>query len=88
MLIKAADGAVSITGTDFEVQLVATIDGIDIEQEGAATVPARKFAEFGGLWWRAPLFPLVVEGDRTIVRPGRSRFALATLPVDKFSQTR
>ena len=84
VLIKAADGAVSITGTDLEVQLVATIDGIDIEQEGAATVPARKLADI----WRslvegAPV-SMGVEGDRTIVRSGRSRFALATLPVDEF----
>ena len=53
VLIKAADGAVSITGTDLEVQFVATVDGIDIEQEGAVTVPARKLADI----WRS-----LVEG--------------------------
>ena len=84
VLIKAADGAVSITGTDLEVQLVATIDGIDIEQEGAATVPARKLADIWRALGEGAPVSLVVEGDRTIVRSGRSRFALATLPVDEF----
>ena len=34
LLVRAADGAVSITGTDLEVQLVASVDGIEVEQEG------------------------------------------------------
>ena len=53
LLVRAADGVVSFTGTDLEVQLVASIDGIEVEQEGSATIPARKLADI----WRS-----LVEG--------------------------
>ncbi|MEC8833473.1 MAG: DNA polymerase III subunit beta, partial [Pseudomonadota bacterium] len=86
LLVKAADGAVSITGTDLEVQLVASIEGVDIEQEGSATIPARKLADI----WRSLVegaeVSVAVENTRTIVRSGRSRFALATLPVEEFPE--
>ena len=86
LLVKAADGAVSITGTDLEVQLVASIEGVDVEQEGSATIPARKLADI----WRSLVegaeVSVAVENTRTIVRSGRSRFALATLPVEEFPE--
>ena len=84
LLVRAADGVVSITGTDLEVQLVASVDGIDVEQEGSATIPARKLADIWRSLVEGAQVSVAVEGTRTIVRSGRSRFALATLPVDEF----
>ena len=86
LLVKAADGVVSITGTDLEVQLDASVEGVDVEQEGSATIPARKLADI----WRSLVegaeVSVVVESSRTIVRSGRSRFVLATLPVEEFPE--
>tara|TARA_B110000014_G_C20103714_1_gene579931 strand:- start:518 stop:1621 length:1104 start_codon:yes stop_codon:yes gene_type:complete len=84
LLVRAADGVVSITGTDLEVQLVASVEGIDVEQEGSATIPARKLADIWRSLVEGAQVSVAVEGTRTIVRSGRSRFALATLPVDEF----
>ncbi|MAN92623.1 MAG: DNA polymerase III subunit beta [Chloroflexi bacterium] len=84
LLVRAADGVVSFTGTDLEVQLVASIDGIEVEQEGSATIPARKLADIWRSLVEGSKVSVAVEGTRTIVRSGRSRFALATLPVDEF----
>jgi len=84
LLVRAADGAVSITGTDLEVQLVASVDGIEVEQEGSATIPARKLADIWRSLVEGAQVSVALEGSRTIVRSGRSRFALATLPVDEF----
>ncbi|MED5554600.1 MAG: DNA polymerase III subunit beta [Pseudomonadota bacterium] len=84
LLVRAADGVVSFTGTDLEVQMVASIDGIEVEQEGSATIPARKLADIWRSLVEGSKVSVAVEGTRTIVRSGRSRFALATLPVDEF----
>ncbi|MEZ5558547.1 MAG: DNA polymerase III subunit beta [Pseudomonadales bacterium] len=84
LLVVAKDGVVSLTGTDLEVELVAVADGVAIEQEGAATIPARKLAD---IWRSLPESAEVsvqIEGDRAILRSGRSRFALATLPAGDF----
>ena len=84
LLVEAAGDRVSITGTDLEVELVASVSGVEIEQEGSVTIPARKLAD---IWRSLPeeaSVSVAVDGDRTIVRSGRSRFTLATLPVADF----
>ncbi len=84
LLVVARDGALSLTGTDLEVELVAVDDGVSIEQEGETTIPARKLAD---IWRSLPEGAEVsvsIEADRAVVRSGRSRFALATLPAADF----
>jgi len=84
LLVTAKDGVLSMTGTDLEVELVANVsEGVEIESEGEATLPARKLVD---IWRSLPdnaKVSIVVEGDRAIIRSGRSRFTLATLsPTD------
>ena len=84
LLISARDGTLSLTGTDLEVELVARESGVDIQQEGETTIPARKLAD---IWRSLPEEAQVtveVSGDRATVRSGRSRFTLATLPAQDF----
>jgi DNA polymerase III subunit beta len=83
-VIAGSDG-VAITGTDLEVELVARLnDGVDVANAGQATIPARKLTD---IWRSLPDGSTVtvdVERDRAIVRSGRSRFSLATLPAADF----
>lgn len=84
LLVVAEGGALSLTGTDLEVELVAVERGVAIQDEGQATIPARKLAD---IWRSLPEgaeVAVTVEGDRAIVRSGRSRFTLATLPAADF----
>ena len=84
LLISARDGVLTMTGTDLEVELVAREGGVDIQQEGEITIPARKLAD---IWRSLPEDAQVtveVSGDRATVRSGRSRFTLATLPAEDF----
>lgn len=84
LLLVAREGTLTLTGTDLEVELVALTDAVTIIEEGEATVPARKLAD---IWRSLPEgceVTLSVEADRAIVRSGRSRFALATLPAADF----
>jgi DNA polymerase III subunit beta len=85
-LLVVADGQrVSFTGTDLEVELVADVtEGVSIVQSGQATIPARKLTD---IWRSLPDgadVSVQIEGDRAIVRSGKSRFALATLPTTDF----
>jgi DNA polymerase-3 subunit beta len=84
LLVVAKDGVLSLTGTDLEVELVAVAAAVVVDQDGEATIPARKLAD---IWKSLPddaEVSVSFEGDRAIVRSGRSRFSLATLPASDF----
>lgn len=83
LLVKATDNKLEITGTDLEVELVAECEA-KVEQIGEATLPARKLADIWRSLGDGAEVTVAVEGDRAIVRSGRSRFSLATLPAADF----
>lgn len=85
LLVKATANRLEFTGTDLEVELVVTCDAA-IEQEGEATIPARKLADIWRSLGEGAEVSVVVDGDRATVRAGRSRFSLATLPAAEFPQ--
>jgi DNA polymerase III subunit beta len=81
LLVRADADGISLTGTDLEVELVFQLrQGVRVETPGTATIPARKLADI----WRAlpegAEVAIQLDGDRAVIRSGRSRFALATLP--------
>ena len=84
LLIEATGDTVSLTGTDLEVEVVVTVSGIKVDKEGSATVPARKLAD---IWRSLPdqaTVSMDTEENRTIVRSGKSRFTLSSLPSADF----
>ncbi len=85
LLVNADSDGLSLTGTDLEVELNARVaDGVAVDQAGQQTLPARKLAD---IWRSLPDGAKVTvqsDGDRAVVRSGRSRFTLATLPVADF----
>src|SRR5579859_4003868 len=83
VLLSARDNRLSITGTDLEVELVATTT-VSLQQGGDITVPGRKLLDiFRALPEKANV-ALSTEGERMTVKAGRSRFTLATLPSAEF----
>ena len=83
ILVVATEDRLEITGTDLEVQLVASCDAT-VEQPGAATMPARKLADIWRSLGDGSEVQVSIEKDRALVRSGRSRFTLATLPAADF----
>jgi DNA polymerase III subunit beta len=83
LLFKATEQGLEITGTDLEVELVAQCDAT-IDQTGEATLPARKLADIWRSLGEGAEVTVAVEGERAVVRSGRSRFSLATLPAADF----
>ncbi|MGL9733993.1 MAG: DNA polymerase III subunit beta [Symbiopectobacterium sp.] len=84
LLLQVTDGALSLTGTDLEMEMVAKIPLSQAHESGATTVPARKLFDICcGLPDDAEI-TITLEGDRMLVRSGSSRFSLSTLPASDF----
>ncbi|HUN27637.1 MAG TPA: DNA polymerase III subunit beta [Steroidobacteraceae bacterium] len=83
VLLSARDGRLSITGTDLEVELVASHE-VAVQQPGDVTIPGRKLVDIFRSLPEQAAVSVTTEGDRATVRAGRSRFTLATLPAPEF----
>ncbi|TFH87570.1 DNA polymerase III subunit beta [Billgrantia azerbaijanica] len=84
VLIQVDPDQVALTGTDLEVELIGRTAASQVEVPGAVTVPARKLMDIcKSLPDQAELHFSLEEG-RAVLRSGRSRFTLSTLPVAEF----
>lgn len=85
--IQANDQALRITGSDSEVELVASTtltEGACLEA-GETTVPARKLMDICKSLPSAALIDLhITEDQRCILKTGNSRFVLGTLPAEDY----
>lgn len=85
--IQVTEQALTITGSDLEVELVASTtlaDGACL-QAGETTVPARKLVDICKSLPNAALIDLhITEDQRCILKSGNSRFVLGTLPADDY----
>lgn len=76
--------SLELVGTDLEVEMDIRLSGVDVQREGEATIPARKLADIVRSFGEGVGVSFETEGDRTIIRSGRSRFLLSTLPASDF----
>jgi len=84
LLLQVTEGSLLLTGTDLEMEMVAKVALSQPHEVGATTVPARKFFDIcRGLPDGAEI-SVALDGDRMLVRSGRSRFSLSTLPATDF----
>jgi DNA polymerase-3 subunit beta len=83
VLLSARDNRLSITGTDLEVELVATKQ-VSVQQAGDVTIPGRKLLDIFKSLPEKTSVTLSTEGERVSIRGGRSRFTLSSLPATDF----
>jgi DNA polymerase III subunit beta len=83
VLLGVRDGQLSITATDLEVELVASTD-VTVVDGGDITVPGRKFLDILRALPEKVAVSLSVEGEKIVIKAGRSRFSLSTLPAADF----
>src|SRR6204780_842469 len=83
VLLSVRDGQVSITATDLEVELVAATE-VTVQKAGDITVPGRKLLDILRALPEKVTVSLVVEGEKVVIKAGRSRFSLSTLPAADF----
>jgi len=83
VLLSANDNRLSVTGTDLEVELVATAS-IAVQHNGSITVPGRKLLDIFRALPEKTNVTLSSEGERLSLRAGRSRFTLSSLAAAEF----
>ncbi len=84
LLLDVSDGQLSLTGTDLEVEMVANIALTQPHELGATTVPARKFLDICRGLPEGATITVTLDEERILIRSGRSRFSLSTLPASDF----
>jgi DNA polymerase-3 subunit beta len=83
VLLSVEGGRLSITATDLEVELVSGTD-VSVLQPGDITVPGRKLLEILRALPERSSVSLAGEGEKMVIKAGRSRFSLSTLPASEF----
>jgi DNA polymerase III subunit beta len=83
VLLVARGEKLTVTGTDLEVELVAAT-AVTVQQAGDVTVPGRKLLEIIRMLPEKANVTLARESERVIVKAGRSRFTLSSLPASEF----
>lgn len=77
------DGVMQLTGTDLEIELVATTR-TSASSAGAVTVPGRKLYDICRALPPEAMVEVTQEGDKAQIKSGKSRFTLTTLPAADF----
>jgi DNA polymerase-3 subunit beta len=83
VLVTANANGLTITATDLEVELSAT-GNIQVQDTGEITIPGRKLLDIVKALPEKANVTFAVEGERVLIRSGKSRFTLATLPASDF----
>src|SRR6218665_454615 len=84
-VLLVVDGQqLSLTGTDLEVELVGRVVLEDRGEPGEITVPARKLMDICKSLPNDALIDIKVDEQKLVVKAGRSRFTLSTLPANDF----
>lgn len=83
VLMRQQKGQLTLTGTDLEVEVIASTK-TDGGSDGEMTVPARKLLDIcRGLPADATI-KISLKGEKAVVRSGKSRFTLVTMPSTDF----
>ncbi|WP_434592418.1 DNA polymerase III subunit beta [Streptomyces sp. A5-4] len=82
LLLKAEEGALSLSGFDYEVSARVSVDA-DVEEDGIVLVSGRLLADICRALPNRPV-EISTDGVRATVVCGSSRFTLHTLPVEEY----
>lgn len=83
VLIAADKTGVAVTATDLEVELLARAE-IEVAVTGEVTVPGRKLFDICRALPEGATLSVSLDKERLVLRSGKSRFTLSTLPAAEF----
>jgi DNA polymerase-3 subunit beta len=83
VLLVAKGNELLVTATDLEVELVAQAE-VAVEADGEITVSGRKLLDICRALPEGSDIDISLSGEKVVVRSGRSKFSLATLPAAEF----
>lgn len=83
VLIIAKGDLVTFVATDLEVEMIVELDH-HADTEGDSTLPARKIFDICRTLPSSVEIEIACDGEHAVVRSGKSRFRLATIPSAEF----
>jgi len=83
VLFKSTGGDLSLTATDLEIEMVATLNAAGTD-DFQTTIPARKLLDICKALPDGSSINFNIEDNRVSLTSARSRFSLATLPAQDF----
>lgn len=84
VLIKVSEGALWLTGTDLEVELISSVKLEDDFAEGEITVPAKKLFDICRGLSEGTEINFSLDGNKALIRAGRGRYTLSTLSASDY----
>lgn len=84
VLLQINGDRLVITGTDLEVELSTQSTLLSTDVQGNFTIPAKKFLDICRSLPENAEISVSFEEDRAIVKSGRSKFNLSTLPAEEY----
>ena len=84
VLLVVQGQQLSLSGTDLEVELVGRVSLEEPAEPGEITVPARKLMDICKSLSSDALIDMRVDDQKLLIKSGRSRFTLSTLPANDF----
>lgn len=84
LLVEVSNHSLKLTGTDLEVELVGQVAIHGEIVEGRTTVPAKKLLDIVKSLPDQSELKVEQQDNKWLLRSGRSRFSLATLPAEEY----
>lgn len=84
LLVEVSETSLKMTGTDLEVELVGQADISGEVNPGRTTVPAKKLLDIVKSFPDQTELQIEQQDNKWLLRCGRSRFTLATLPAEEY----
>ncbi|MDA9109213.1 DNA polymerase III subunit beta [Woeseiaceae bacterium] len=83
IMLTVEGGAVTLTATDLEVELIAKIS-VENTDSGSLTLPGRKLLDITRSLPGEAMITIVASEGKVVVTSGKSKFSLTTLPANEF----
>lgn len=84
ILLQISGNKLVLTGTDLEVELSTEAELLGADFQGRTTIPAKKFLDICRSLPEQSELSVSFEEDRAIIKSGRSKFNLSTLPAEEY----
>lgn len=84
VLLTVENNQLSLLGTDLEVELIGKVSLDNVKEEGEITVPAKKLMDICRSLPAESLIDIKLDDQKLLIKAGRSRFTLSTLPTNDF----
>ncbi|MFV2031226.1 MAG: DNA polymerase III subunit beta [Gammaproteobacteria bacterium] len=84
VLMKYGNGILTLTSTDLEVEMVASVESVSVDEDFHTTLPARKLFDICKALPDSSDIKIEITDNNATLKSGRSRFTLASLPAADF----